>query len=281
MYVFSYFKTESEALHLALSDDGFQWKPINNNKPVLTCNVNSKSIRDPFIIKAQDGIFHLFFTDSWRSKYIIHCYSNDLIEWSRQEAIGVMVDVPGTRNSWAPECFYDYEEDLYRIIWSSTVSVEGPVNFKDHRIWSTTTKDFINYTPSKIFFDPGYSVIDATVAYKNGKYLMAFKDERGTNEVDTEFKAIRVCCSEKAEGPYANISELITPNLTEGPVIFEAEGELIMFYDHFKENHYGASISYDGRNWTDIIQKVEFPQGVRHGGVIKIDDSLAKKLMLL
>lgn len=278
MYVFSYFKTEAEALHLALSEDGFHWKPLNRNKPILKGTVNTKSIRDPFIIKAKDGIFHLFFTDGWNSQYIIHCYSEDLIQWSEQVAIPVMVGVPGTRNCWAPECFYDYEEKLYRIIWSSTVSIDGPEKLRDHRIWSTTTKDFIDYTPSKLYFDPGYNVIDATVIYKSGRYLMAFKDERGENNLGTENKAIRVASSQNAKGHFENISGLITPSLTEGPVIFEKDGNLVMFYDHFFEHYYGASLSEDGIHWTNITEQINFPDGVRHGSIFNIDDSLGKKL---
>jgi len=32
----------------------------------------------------------------------------------------------------------------------------------NHRLYFTTTKDFVNLAPTKLLYDPGFSVIDAT-----------------------------------------------------------------------------------------------------------------------
>ena len=53
MYVMSYFRTESEALHLALSDDGLKWRALNDNKPILSGTIGTNTLRDPFVFQAR------------------------------------------------------------------------------------------------------------------------------------------------------------------------------------------------------------------------------------
>ena len=279
MYVMSYFKTSAEALHLAISDDGFTWTPLNKGEAMLQSIVSAKSIRDPFIIQSKNGRFELLWTDDLVSKYLVHCYSDDLLNWSQQKAVPVMVDIPTTTNTWAPEAFYDREEQLYRIIWASTTR-EGAEPAKDDRIWSCTTRDFETFSKSSLFFDPGYRCIDATVGYLNGEYLMAFKDARGTKRLDTPYKRIRICTSRRGCGPFENISDTLnTPPNVEGPTLFRRNDQWIMFYDFYMDDDvYMGSASKDGRNWHDITKQVTFPPKTRHCTVIEIDDAIGKKL---
>jgi hypothetical protein len=290
MYMMSYFRTPAEALHLAVSDDGLEWRALNGNRPILSGTVNTKTLRDPFIMRAQDGQFHLFATDGWSSDSIIHARSADLIHWSPQVALPVMAEVPGVRNCWAPECFYDHEAELYRVIWSSTVRPgPGPALERvgpdspqwDHRIWGTTTRDFQHYSPAELFFDPGYNVIDATVGYHEGSYLLAFKDERGENRIGTGWKAIRVCLSTHASGAWTEISELITPALTEGPTLFRYADCWRMVFDHFMEGYFGGMQSSDGVHWDSITNRMSFPPGVRHASILQVDREIGENLLRL
>ena len=296
-YALSYFRTTAEALHLALSDDGLIWTPLNQNRPVLTGTAGTRSLRDPFIFRAQDGRYHLLCTDGWRSTSIVHCASEDLIHWSEQVAIPVMADVPGARNAWAPECFYDREADLYRLIWSSTVlddeppgppgtTVPGALRPRwDHRIWSSATHDFTSYGRAVVFFDPGYSVIDATVAYDEARrsYLMVFKDERGENRVgsartETDYKALRVCRASLGSGPFGEVSELISPAPVEGPTLFRRDNRWYLLYDHFLEHHYGLSVSDDGDHWRVLTEHLDLGFGARHASVFEVEATTAEQL---
>jgi hypothetical protein len=277
MYLFSYFRTEVEALHLAISEDGFAFEALNANRPVLVGEVNTCTLRDPFILQADDGRFHLLATDGWKSRAIVHAQSEDLITWSRQTAIPVMEDVAGTRNVWAPEAFYGHEDGRYRIIWSSTVS-EDLDDSPGHRIWACETKDFESFLPAHPFFDPGYNVIDATVAAFGDAYLMAFKDERGENRIGTDYKALRTAMSFRASGPFESVSDLVTPPLVEGPTLYRKDDLWVMLYDHFHEHRYGASLSEDGRRWQVSEVKVVLPEGPRHGSVIEIDDKIGNSI---
>jgi hypothetical protein len=285
MYLMSYFRTEAEALHLAVSEDGMHWDALNRNQPLLWGEVGSRTLRDPFILRAQDGRFHLLATDGWASDSIVHATSKDLMRWSPQELLPVMRSVPGTRNCWAPEAFWDAEACVYRLLWSSTVChgpiVPGEPPVSDHRIWQVTTHDFRTFSQPSLSFDPGYNVIDATIVAHGGAYLMAFKDERGENRFGTEHKAIRVAVARHAEGPFAEISELVTPPLTEGPTLFRRDDEWVMFYDHFMDGYFGASASTDGRVWRSITEHVRFPAGPRHGGVLEIDEALGLRLRVV
>src|ERR1043165_4757314 len=68
-YAMSYFKEspnltdDSYALHLAVSTDGLNWTPLNQNQPVATPTAGTQGLRDPFILRKQDGTFVVLATD--------------------------------------------------------------------------------------------------------------------------------------------------------------------------------------------------------------------------
>ena len=68
-YVFGYFKEtpnesgDSYALHLAVSADGLNWRSLNQNNPVATPTAGTLGLRDPFILRKQDGTFVVLATD--------------------------------------------------------------------------------------------------------------------------------------------------------------------------------------------------------------------------
>lgn len=121
-----------------------------------------------------------------------------------------------------------------------------------------------------MFFDPGYTVIDATVLPLNGIYYMAFKDERGTKSPDTDYKALRVCTSKAANGPFENISELLTHNRCEGPSLVYRDQTFYMFYDSFGDHTYCGAISTDFYHWTEITEKLSLPQRCKHFSILTI-----------
>ena len=278
MFVMSYFRTEAEALHLAISADGLIWEALNGNRPVLAGTSSAGFLRDPFLLQSEDGLFHLLATKGWSGQGILHGQSADLIHWQAQTTLPVMANVPGARNCWAPEGFYDSEKRLYRIVWSSSVLQSTTEDNWDHRIWEATTEDFQTCSPARPFFDPGYSVIDATVMRLSDRWLMAYKDERGENRPGTEFKAIRTAWAAQAEGPYREISELLSPPLTEGPLLFRRKGVLIMLFDHFSEGRYGGLQSSDGDTWSPLPHPPVLPDGLRHAGVLEVKDGIAAAL---
>lgn len=277
-FVMSYFRTKREDLHLAISPDGYHWKSLNGNRPILRSHLRSRTMRDPFLLRDREGLFHLLTTDGWTSRYIIHALSENLIDWREMTSLPVMTEIPGARNSWAPKAFFDSQNGLYRVIWSSTVSTYGPADLRDHRIWSAATEDFRDFGASEPFFDPGYSVIDAMVYPWDGLYVMAFKDERGDNKPDTPYKAIRITSSTGDCRSFHDISDVITPPVTEGPILFRCHDRWMLFYDHYLEGRWGATISVDLVNWVNITRGVTFPRGPRHGSVLEIEKDIYHRL---
>lgn len=272
MLVFSYFREDDERLYLAGSEDGYTWEVWNDGQAIFGSELGTRQMRDPFIMRGRDGFYHLVWTDGWRSRSIGYARSADLLSWEGAKLIPVMEHLPQTQNVWAPEIFYDEGADAYRIVWSSTVG-DGPRN---HRIWSTTTRDFDTYSEASLFFDPGYNVIDACVFDLGERYYMLFKDERGVNEPGTDYKAIRSCTFAKdgRDRPQVEaISELLTAPLTEGPTLYatgeEGAKEWIMLVDGFQEQYYGAYRSKDLQTWEDISSQVQLPIGARHGAVFR------------
>ena len=266
--MFSYFKTEDEKLYLAGSEDGYDWQEWNGGQAVFASTVGTTQIRDPFIIRGLDGIYHLVWTDGWSSRSIGYAHSKDLLHWGGAKLIPVMEHLPQTQNTWAPEIFYDEGAEAYRIFWSSTVG-EGPRN---HRIWSVMTKDFETFSEAALFFDPGYNVIDACITDLGESYFMLFKDERGVNEPGTDYKAIRSCSFAKdgSDRPeIMDMSDLLTAPLTEGPTLYTLERngrqEWIMLVDGFHERFYSAYRSTDLQYWEEITSELHLPTGLRHG----------------
>ena len=132
-----------DGLHFLYSYDGLHWdslpgswlRPEIGNKELyqnyLTNRVDTPKfypqsmMRDPSILQGPDGTFHLVWTLSWNGEQAFgYASSKDLIHWSEQRKIDVMKDST-TNNVWAPELFYDEDQQLYYIIWSSAIPTSG------------------------------------------------------------------------------------------------------------------------------------------------------------
>jgi hypothetical protein len=295
MFVFSYFREFAAALHLAISEDLCNWTDISADGPILEPQLGDKYWRDPFIIRAQDGIFHLLCTNSWNSQSIDHASSQNLLEWSDQEILPLMEGYSSAKNTWAPEAVYDNENQQYRIFWSSTVEDAFPYDldktkaYRNHRIYSCTTPDFKIYSKSELFFDPGFNCIDASIGYHDGLYLMAFKDERGDNSYfpdELARKHILIATATSLNGPWDVQSTPITPSSydinqendkqtwTEAACVFwnDSAQEWWVFYEYFRSMRYGAVKSADGIHWQNMDVVLHFPEFVKHGTVFKVND---------
>ena len=275
VFLFSYFKNNGEdGLHLAYSYDGLKWEALNDDKSFLTPQLSKdKLMRDPCIIKGPDGKFHMVWTVSWEEKGIGYANSSDLINWSEQKFIPVMQHEASTQNSWAPELFYDEVKEQYLIFWASTVSdkfLETANQAEDswnHRIYYTTTKDFEDFAETEIFVEPGFNVIDATIARNESQYFMIIKDETLLPEAQKNLHVL------ESDNPYnwnVSISEAISNHWVEGPTITKIGDEWMVYFDQYRAHKFGAVKSKDLKTWDNISDQIEFPDGIRHGTVFKV-----------
>lgn len=283
VYVFCYFKGSSaDGLHFATSTDGLKWQALKGDSSFLKPTVaNDKLMRDPCIVRGADGLFHMVWTVSWNDKGIGYASSKDLITWSEQQFLPIMANEPGARNSWAPEITYDAKTKEYMIYWATTIKGRYPAVDStaeagyNHRIYYTTTKDFKKYTDTKLLYDPGFNIIDASILPYGKKYIMFFKDET----LKPVQKNIKIAYADKLTGPYKQDGNQITGDYwAEGPTALQAGKQWYVYFDKYRNHKYGAITSTDLKTWTDVSDQLQLPLGIRHGTVFKITAAEYEKL---
>ena len=276
VYMFSYFKNNGEdGLHLAYSNDGFTWLALKHDSSFITPTVSKdKLMRDPCIIRGADGLFHMVWTVSWKDRGIGHATSPDLIHWSEQQYVPVMEQEPTALNCWAPEIIYNKQSKEYMIYWATTIpgrfantDTSGDEKY-NHRIYYTLTKNFKTFTPAKVLYDKGFSVIDATIQPYDKGYVMFLKNETLKPVAQ---KNLHTATSEVLTGGYGEPSPTITGNYwAEGPTAIKINNDWVVYFDKYTQGKYGAVTSTDLKTWSDVSDKLSMPEGIRHGTVFSI-----------
>ncbi|MCU0379144.1 MAG: hypothetical protein MUC78_12890 [Bacteroidales bacterium] len=260
-----------KGIFFALSKDAKHWSELNSGKPWLVPDSSVGGMRDPYITRGPDSTFHMVWTCGRRK--IGYSSSTDLVNWSPQRAIPVDAANENVQNTWAPELYFDETSKEWVVFWSSTIDgmlteTQGQVeNNRNHRIFYMKTRDFLSFSDPKLFFDPGYPVIDATILPVADSLIMVFKDERRW----PLHKQLRSASSPSIEGPWSVYGDTITAPWTEGPSLIKMGKEYILFYDSYsKPQHMGASMTTDFIAWKDITGEMVFPDHFKHGSFLLI-----------
>jgi len=282
--LFSSFRDNGQdGLHLAYSHDGLRWTALKNDKAFLAPRVGGKLMRDPCIVQGPDGLFHMVWTTSWHDKGIGIAHSEDLVGWSEQQFVPVMEHEPKARNCWAPEITWDPDGKQYVIYWATSIPDRFPETAKradrgwNHRMYFTTTKDFKDYERTKLFYEPGFNVIDATIVKDRDQYVMILKDETRHPPA----KNLRIAYSKKVTGPWSPASAPFSPKgvWVEGPSAIKIGDGWVVYYDAYRRHQYGAMRTTDFTNWEDISDKISFPKGTRHGTAFSVSKDVLEKLL--
>ncbi len=177
-YVMGYF-TESPnrlandyGLHLAVSTDGLNWTPLNQNNPVVTPTAGTGGLRDPFILRKQDDTFAVVATDlngtdfTQPNQYIHVWDSVNLRSFTGYRRVRMHTM---NTHTWAPEAFWDASRGQYGIIYSAHNGTRDVfmVNY---------TTDFVTVSAPQVFFDPGFNVLDATMHLGGGTNYLYYKN---------------------------------------------------------------------------------------------------------
>lgn len=286
-YLFTSFRRNGETgVFFAVSPDGRQWKPLKDNQPWLKPEQPGMLMRDPWLGRGPDGTWHMLWTWGWTRKeaggklQLGYASSKDLIHWSPQRAIEVMREEPAARNAWAPEAVWDPGNKEWIVFWSTTIpgrfpttEAEGDSGY-NHRIYSTTTRDFQTFTPARLFFDPGFNCIDATILKAGNRWLMVFKDERKRPQV----KRLRLAFADSPRGSWKNVTEPFTEDWVEGPSVAQVGADWFIYFDHYsRPQHYAALRTRDWKRFEPV--EVSFPADHRHGTVVKVPEAVAAKLL--
>ena len=273
----SFHEPANEGLRFIYSYDGITWDSIQGTflRPMVGVQ---KLMRDPSIVKGPDGTFHLVWTSSWRGdRGFGYSSSKDLIHWTSQRFIETGMDTT-TVNTWAPELFYDDVKRQYLIIWASCVPGRFPDGQEEHknnhRLYYMTTKDFRTFSKTQLFYEPGFSAIDATLVKRgNNDYVMVVKDNT------RPMRNIKVAFAKSPYGLWSAASEPFTEQFTEGPSTAKVGDWYYIYYDSYRHKIYGAHRTKDFKTFQDQTGSVKFPVGHKHGTVFMADEKLVEGLV--
>jgi non-reducing end alpha-L-arabinofuranosidase len=177
-YVMGYFKEspnqsgDSYALHLAVSSDGLNWMPLNQNNPVATPTAGMQGLRDPYILRKQDGTFTVLATDlkgrvfNLNNQYIHVWDSTNLTSFTNYRRVRLHTM---NTHSWAPEAFWVPSRNQYAVVYSANNGTRDVfmVNY---------TSDFITMGTPQVFFDPGFNVLDGDVLVDGANFYLTYKN---------------------------------------------------------------------------------------------------------
>jgi hypothetical protein len=286
-YLFTSFRKNGETgVFFALSGDGLKFTPLKNNQPWIPPQHAGMLMRDPYLVQGPDRVWHLLWTWGWGkgrdSQYLRmgHATSNDLITWSAQQEIRLFDDEPNARNVWAPEMVWDAKRHEWLIFWATTITGRFPKETGEsesgynHRMYAITTRDFQTFTKPRLFLDPGYNVIDLTLARDGKLWRAAIKDER----LKPEMKRLRFATAPDPAGPWSTLGEPTAQSWIEGPSMLRIGKHWIIYYDRYRLRKMGALKTRDFQSFTEISDQLSFPDDHRHGTVVRIDAKTAAKL---
>lgn len=289
VYLFAYFTgngNDEEAIRFALSDDGYNYKALNNNIPVVSSAAISSTggVRDPHILRGADGkTFYLVATDmhvaknGWGPNYsMVLLKSKDLINWTSTivNVAATFPDFSAVNRVWAPQTIYDAQKKRYMIYWSMRFG-----NEPDKLYYAYANKDFtaITTTPKQLFYKPDNGAcIDADIVYKDKKYHLFFKTE-GSGA------GIKKATSTQLTKGYVLYDKYLdqTDDAVEGADVFKLinSNTWILMYDVYKKGKYQFCKSEDLENFSVIDNQISMNFHPRHGTIIHISAKEAARLL--
>lgn len=292
-YLFVYFTGNDpgeEAIRYAVSTDGYNFKALNGNKPVLD---NAKisttgGVRDPHILRGADGkTFYMVATDlyvpemGWKNYAMVLMKSEDLIHWSSS-----VVNIPqafpdifgDVYRVWAPQTIYDEAAGKYMIYFSMK---QGDDPDKIYYAYANADFTRLENAPKQLYFPPANSnnraCIDGDIVEKDGKFYLFHKAEDGK-------PGIKLAISDKLTEGYQLVSNErvdAETNPVEGSGIFKLNNsdEYILMYDLYTQGGYQFTKSSDLRNFKVIDESISMNFHPRHGTVMPITDTELKRLI--
>ena len=287
-YLFAYFTGNSgseEAIRFALSSDGYTYKALNSNQPILDSKQISSTggVRDPHIMRGADGkTFYMVVTDmvadkGWDSnRAMVLLKSKDLINWT-SSIVNIQKRFSNQENLlrvWAPQTIYDAKAKKYMVYWSMKHG-----NDPDKIYWAYANKDFtdLETEPKQLFFSPtNGACIDGDIVYKDGQYHLFFKTEGGG-------LGIRVATSSTLKEGYVlqdgNVQQTKDP--VEGAGVFKlnnGEGYILM-YDLYTKGKYQFTKTKDLKKFEVVDNEVKMDFHPRHGTVLPITSEEQTRLL--
>lgn len=260
----------NEKSFFALSEDLKKWSYIDS----ISINVSSgsKRVRDQYLSRDKTGNYLLLGTQGYMHPEIYLANSESINEFKLElkninysdKDLHIFANY-----SWAPEIIYDYDNDQYLILYSDTETKYSP-------IYAVATKDFERFSYPFIFFDVGFTIIDANITMFDGKYYLFYKGE------DAErYGALYYAVSDSLScgSNWRLYDDEITSSYNlEGPFGLKGlDNKNYLFADAFEvaKPYYGLFDSDSKIN----LKNIKDLNGVHHFSILKITKSEYERLM--
>ncbi|MBR5438422.1 MAG: glycoside hydrolase family 43 protein [Clostridia bacterium] len=277
-YLFVYFVGNGEGeerIHFAVSEDGYNFTPLNNNEAVITQHKGKKCVRDPYILKGQDGFYYIVGTDmkceeGWESNHALVTWkSKNLIEWTDETIIDIK-DIgekyKNTTRAWAPQALWHEEKQTYMLYWAHSTKEHNTAG-----MYYAFTDDFKTITEPQKMYCRDIHTIDGDIIYnkKNGKYYLYFKHD--------EDQTIAYVLSDKPEGPYEDkpVVVSVAPSGVEGSEMYNINGTdiWVMVMDEYGKGRFFMQQTEDFETYLPVNKEDYFMDfGPRHGSICSISD---------
>lgn len=290
-YLFTYFTgndVKQEQVCYALSQDGWNYTPLNEGLPVISSDTIAlkKAVRDPHILKGHnDGYYYMVLTDmassqGWASnRGLILLRSKDLINWEHH-TVHFPAKYKGTTfehvtRVWAPQTIWDEKAGKY-MVYYSILTNDGVFKY-DKVCWNYANEDFSDLEGEpQLLFDNGDAAIDTDIIKDDeGTLHVFFKNENGKQ------KGIKQYLTKDLHSYFTGGWEEVpgfcqdTKDAVEGAGVFRLEdGTWVLMYDCYMAGHYQFCKSTDLKTFKRVQDtKTSGMFTPRHGTVLSITES--------
>lgn len=290
-YLFAYFEgsgNKQEHLRFAISEDAKNWYALNDNQPVIDSDSISTSggIRDPHILRGEDGCYYIVATDmntvknGWKDNPgIVLMKSKDLVNWAHSKVVlktGYAKHFSDAYWVWAPQTIYDRKAKKYMIYFTLQRTGDGRKSLVTY--YAYANKDFTGFeSEPKVLFKAKYGCIDNDIVERNGVYHMFYKGNiKDANGKEIQ-NGIQQATAKSLKGPWKEDFKFIdayanSKTGVEGSGVFKLndQDEYILMYDLYGSGRYEYQTSKDLNTFStksESFHKDFFP---RHGTVCSI-----------
>lgn len=297
-YLFTYFNSnapEDEQICYAISEDGYNYTPLNHGKPVIHSDTIALTgcVRDPHILRGEDGkTFYMVVTDmksslGWSSnRGLVLMKSHDLIHW-QHAAVNFPTKYPKQWGNvirvWAPETIYDHIAGRYMVFYS--LRTDDPASF-DRIYYSYVNDDFTDLIGEPTFlFDSGNATIDGDIVFNpaDSLYHLFYKTENGRGIFQAT--AEQLTARERHGDQWTILPDHVdqTNEAVEGVGVCRSiDGQSwIVMYDCYMAGHYQFCRSTDLKTFS-VVQNTQTSGKFtpRHGTIIPITQAELDRLLL-
>lgn len=298
-YLFAYFEgsgNQQEHLRFAISEDAKNWYALNDNQPIIASDSISTSggIRDPHILRGEDGCYYIVATDmntvknGWKDNPgIVLMKSKDLVNWTHSKIV-LKEDYKEHFSDaywvWAPQTIYDKKAKKYMIYFTLQRTGDGRKSMITY--YAYANKDFTGFeSEPKVLFKAKYNCLDNDIIERNGVYHMFYKGNIKNAEGKEIQNGIQQATAKKLKGPWKEDFKFIdayadSKTGVEGSGVFKLndKNEYVLMYDLYGSGRYEYQTSKDLNTFStkpESFRKDFFP---RHGTVCSVTKDEMERL---